>query len=266
MRQTGLSLPGVSRVTVITGGNAGIGAATARVLVSQGHRVVLAARSASRLADVAASLGAAAMPVVADVTRRADVNRVRDEALSAFGRVDVWVNNAGRGITCPVLELTDDDFTDIIDTNVRSVVYGMQAIVPYFEAQGAGHLINVSSFLARVPLAPLRSVYSAAKAAVNSLSASLAMDLRARCPGVHVSVIMPGIVDTGFAQNARGSVASAVAAPSRTPMRPQSADEVAHAIARLVAVPVPEAYTNPASPEIARQYFEDIGAFTPLQS
>ena len=120
-------------VTVITGGSAGIGAATAALLVSRGHRVVMAARDEARLREAAAPLGEAARAVVADVTRRADVERLRDEAIAAFGHVDVWINNAGRGITRPVLELTDEDVTDIIDTNLRSVLYGMQAIVPHFK-------------------------------------------------------------------------------------------------------------------------------------
>ena len=108
----------MSDVTVITGGSAGIGAATAVRLVSEGHRVVIAARDSARLAAVAESLGAAAHAVVADVTRRADVDRIRDEALHAFGSIDTWINNAGRGISRPVLALTDEDVTDIIDVNI----------------------------------------------------------------------------------------------------------------------------------------------------
>src|SRR5688572_22171352 len=164
-------------VVVITGASAGIGAALARELVSRGARVVLSARTPETLRAVAASLGDAAHAIPADVTRRADVERIRDEAVTAFGRIDVWVNNAGRGISRPVLELTDDDVDEMITVNVKSALYGMQAVVPYFMAQGRGHLINVSSFLGRVPLASPRSAYSAAKAALNSLTTNLRMDL-----------------------------------------------------------------------------------------
>src|SRR5262245_18855879 len=97
------------RVTVITGGSAGIGAAMARELSRRGHRLVLTARSPEKLQEVAASLNGPSHIVVADVTQRPDVERIRDEALQAFGEVDVWINNAGRGITRPILELTDAD-------------------------------------------------------------------------------------------------------------------------------------------------------------
>ena len=83
-------------------------------------------------------MGSEAVPIVADVTRRADVERLKDTALQTFGRVDVWINNAGRGITRPVLELTDDDVDQIMAVNLKSALYGMQVIVPYFQQQGKG--------------------------------------------------------------------------------------------------------------------------------
>ncbi len=184
--------------------------------------------------------------------------------MTTFGQIDVWMNNAGRGITRPALDLTDDDVTEMLDTNVRSVLYGMQAVAPYFVARGSGHIVNISSFLARVPLAPFRSAYSAAKAAVNSLTANVRMDLRVAAPGVHVSLVMPGIVTTEFARNARGSAGATVSLPPGGTMRPQSADEVADAIVRVIDHPVAEVYTNPASPDIARRYYDELGAFAPL--
>jgi NAD(P)-dependent dehydrogenase (short-subunit alcohol dehydrogenase family) len=254
------------KVTVITGASAGIGAATATLLAARGDQVALAGRDHARLGEVAAACGGSALAVIGDVTSRADVERLRDQTLAAFGRIDVWINNAGRGITRSVLELTDDDVTDMIDTNLRSVLYGMQAVVPHFIEQGAGHVINVSSFLARVPLAPWRSAYSASKAAMNSLTTSLRMDLEAAYPGIHLTVVMPGVVTTGFARSARGSNGMPSTPPPGGPMRPQSADEVAAVIARVIDHPVAEVYTNPASPEVARRYFDQLGAFSPLQS
>ncbi|HTW90202.1 MAG TPA: SDR family oxidoreductase [bacterium] len=173
-----------SKVVVITGASAGIGAATAKLLAARGDRLMLAARRQTELAQVAAQCGAGARFTVTDVTRRADVEHLRDEALREFGHVDVWINNAGRGISRPVLDLTDEDFDQIMAVNVKSALYGMQAIVPHFKERGAGHLINVSSALGRIPFVSVRSVYSAAKAALNSLTANLRMELRTAYPNI----------------------------------------------------------------------------------
>ena len=255
-----------SGVVVITGASGGIGAALARKLASEGTRLVLAARRAPELkqmADEAIKLGAeGALAVTADVTRRDQVFGLRDTALAEFGRIDVWVNNAGRGITRSVLDLSDEDVDEMVAVNVKSAIYGMQAAVPYFIERGEGHLINVSSFLGRVPIASFRSVYSAAKAALNSLTANLRMDLRAH-PGVHVSLIMPGVVTTDFARNVRGETRPPMnaSAPGAGPMNAQTADEVADRIADVIRNPVAELYTNPASAEIARRYYADVAAF-----
>src|SRR5204863_2276554 len=131
--------------------------AIARRQGREGDNVVLAARRADSLNAVAREISSSTLTVVADVTRRADVERLREEALRAFGAVDVWINNAGRGITRSVLDLTDADVDEMMAVNVKSALYGMQAIVPYFVERGRGHLINISSFLARVPIAAHRS-------------------------------------------------------------------------------------------------------------
>ncbi len=254
-----------SKVVVITGASGGIGAALARLLGSQGHRIVLAARRDDALRDVARAIGDNTLPVVTDVTDRASVEKLRDRAIAQFGHVDAWVNNAGRGITKPALQLTDADFDDMMTVNVKSVLYGMQAIVPHFIEREAGHVINVSSFLGRVPLASIRSAYNAAKAAVNALTANVRADLAAAHPRIHVSLVMPGLVATDFARNASGG--AAVAPPPAPPRSApgaaaaQTADEVATVIAGVIANPVAEVFTNPASAAIARRYFEDVAAF-----
>ncbi len=244
---------------VITGASAGIGAAIARRLGLEGNRVALAARRAEQLAEVAAECGSDAITVVADVTRRADVECLRDKAIRAFGAVDVWINNAGRGISRPVLELTDADVDEMMLVNVKSALYGMQAIVPYFIERGHGHVINISSFLGRVPIAAHRSAYNAAKAALNALTANLRADVASK--GVEVSLVMPGLVSTDFARNVIGTP-SAIP-PSWTPgttMKPQTPEEVAEAVASVIANPRAEIYTNLASAGMARRYFEDLGA------
>jgi short-subunit dehydrogenase len=255
----------MSKVVVITGASGGIGAELARQLGAQGHRLVLAARREKELAEAARQCGSDAVAVVADVRRRADVERVRTQAIAAFGRIDVWVNNAGRGIGRRVLDLTDEDVDEMFAVNTKSALYGMQAAVPHFMERGEGHLINVSSFLGRVPIATVRSAYSAAKAALNSLTANLRMDLRQEYPGIHVSLVLPGIVTTEFARNALGGAPSGPpASPPPGVAQPQTVEEVAAVIVKLIERPVPEVYTNPAQAEIARRYYQDVAAFENL--
>jgi len=136
------------------------------------------------------------------VTSRADVEKLRDTAIDRFGAIDVWVNNAGRGISRLVAEVTGEELDQMMTVNVKSALYGIQAVLPHFQARGAGQIVNVSSFLSRVPMASIRAAYSASKAALNSLTANLRMDLAATHPGIHVTLVMPGLVSTEFARNA----------------------------------------------------------------
>jgi len=176
-----------SKVIVITGASSGIGAALAEKLARNRHRLALAARRKKELSEVAARCGAGHLTVVTDVTKMEDMQRLRDDALERFERIDVWVNNAGRGIGRKVLEVTDDEFDEIINVNLRSVLYGMQVIVPYFQQQGKGHLVNLSSYLSIVPQVSYRSIYSAAKSAVNSLT-----DISGGVPACHaIRLLIP---------------------------------------------------------------------------
>jgi NAD(P)-dependent dehydrogenase (short-subunit alcohol dehydrogenase family) len=245
------------RVIVITGASGGIGAALARLAGSQGARVALAARRAGELDAVAAQSGPEALPVVADVTRRADVQRILGAALARFGHVDVWVNNAGRGITRPVSALSDEDFDEMMLVNVKSALYGMQAVLPHFQGRGRGHIINVSSMLGRVPFASQRSAYNAAKHALNALTASLRMELRGHWPEIHVSTVSPGVVATEFGVHALGG-----GFDSRQMPNAQPAEEVAQVIASVIMHPQADVYTRPGMRDWVVSYFaaEDMGA------
>src|SRR3954470_14167615 len=240
---------------VITGASGGIGAALAMQLGGQGHRVALAARREAELRAVASRSGSGAIVVPTDVTRRGDVERLRDRAIAELGHVDVWVNNAGRGITKPVLELTDDELDQMMTINVKSALYGMQAIAPHFIARRQGQIVNVSSFLSRVPFATFRSGYNAAKAALNALTANARVDLARQHPGVLVTLVMPGLVRTDFQRNAVGG------SPPIPVTEAQSVQDAAAAIVEAIAHPVAEIYTNPSHAAVVQKYFQDVGAF-----
>jgi NADP-dependent 3-hydroxy acid dehydrogenase YdfG len=246
---------GDAKHIVVTGASGGIGATLAVQLGAAGHRVALAARRERELEEVAARAGNGAIAVRTDVTRRDEVERLRDRAIEAFGHVDVWVNNAGRGINRPVLELTDDDLDLMMTVNVKSALYGMQAITPHFIARGRGHIVNLSSFLSRVPFATFRSGYNAAKAALNALTANARVDLARAHPGIHVTLVMPGLVRTEFQQNALGG------SPPMPAIDAQPVEDAVAAIVDAIAHPVAEIYTNPRQAAVVQSYFKDVGAF-----
>ena len=251
-----------NKTTIITGASSGIGEGIARRLGAAGHRLVLAARRPAeleRVAGAAARAGATGVLVVpTDVTRRADVEALSDRAIAEFGEYDVWINNAGRGITRSVLDLSDDDFDQIMAVNVKSALYGMQVAARHFLGRGSGQIINVSSFLGRVPLALHRSAYNAAKAALNSLTANLRTELANRSPGIRVTLVMPGMVNTDFARNALN-------APPGTGgysgPHVQTIEHVAEMVFEAIERPVAELYTNPASHAMAQKYLEDPTIF-----
>ena len=243
-------------VVVITGASSGIGAALAERAARAGGRPVLAARREAELNEVAKRCGPDALAVVADVTRRADVQRILDQTLARWGRVDVWVNNAGRGITRLVSQIDDDEFDDMMRVNVKSALYGMQVVLPHFRERHRGHIINVSSVLSRMPNAPMRSAYSAAKHALNALTANLRMELRDE-PDIHVSTVLPGVVATEFGIHALGG-----GVDSRTLPGAQPVEEVADVILDVIRAPRADVYTRPEYRQRVVDYFaaDDMAA------
>jgi NAD(P)-dependent dehydrogenase (short-subunit alcohol dehydrogenase family) len=246
------------RVVVITGASSGVGAVLARRVAVLGGRPVLAARRTAELNEVAAACGPESLAVPADVTVRSEVERVRDLALERFGAIDAWINNAGRGITRPVSALTDEDVDEMVRVNLKSALYGMQAVLPHFQSRGRGHIVNVSSMLSRIPYASFRSAYTASKAALNMLTANLRMELRATHPGIHVTTVLPGVVATEFGLRALGG-----GPDSRALANSQPAEEVAEVIVGVLRAPRAEVYTRPGMREQAAAYYaaEDLGEF-----
>jgi NADP-dependent 3-hydroxy acid dehydrogenase YdfG len=249
-----------SRVVVITGASSGIGASLARNLAAKGYRVVLAARREALLKEVASEAGGETLTVTTDVTKRRDVEHLRDSALEKFGQIDVWINNAGWATGKSVMELQDEDIQAMVDVVIKASIYGMQAIVPYFQQRGEGHIVNVSSVTGRVPFSSFRSMYGAAKSGLNMLTANLRTDLAEKYPGIHVSLVLPGMVDTDFHRIAKTPFPVKAGERMRNVVV-LSAQEVADAIAGLLEHPVPELYVPAEAAETVKQYYQDVGAF-----
>ena len=243
-----------NRVVVITGASSGIGAALAQLLGKQGTSVVLVARRKAELEAVAAQCGANALVAVADVGVRPDVKRVVAQTLEHFGRIDVWVNNAGKGITRPPSQLTDEDIDEMMRVNVKSVLYGMQEVLSHFKERGEGQVINISSMLGRIPFAIPRSAYVGAKHFMNALTAMMRAEVHETHPNIQVSLVSPGVVHTDF-----GNVAMHGGPDSRSFPDGQSAEEVADVIAGVIESRRPDVYTRPGARERVLGYYGTVG-------
>ncbi len=241
------------QVVVITGASGGLGAATAEELARRGAAVVLAARRSGPLGDVAARCGDDALAVVADVTDRAAVQRVFDEAIARFGRVDLWINNAGRGQIRSVLEITDDDVDTMMRDNLKSVLHGMQVVAPHLKARGKGAIVNVSSLVARMQVPRPVAAYAAAKAAMSSMSEALRAELAQTHPEVRVVVVYPGVVATDFGQNALG-----VKADSRKVPGAQPVEDAAHVVCEAARSARGDVYTLPNGLAMVREYMDKL--------
>jgi NAD(P)-dependent dehydrogenase (short-subunit alcohol dehydrogenase family) len=241
------------QVVVITGASTGIGAVLAGELARRGAKLVLLARRREPLEAVARATGGE--PVVADVTRREDVQRALGVALTRFGRVDAWVNNAGRGITRPFEALTDEDVDAMMRDNLKSALYGMQAVLPHFKQRGTGLIVNVASMLSRVPYITVRAAYSASKAALASLTETLRLELAKDYPGIRVVLVLPGVVATEFGLNALGGGPDSRALPGAQP-----AEEVARVIADGMRTSRGDIYTRPDGLERVLEHLRGLAA------
>ncbi|HEX6748262.1 MAG TPA: SDR family oxidoreductase [Longimicrobium sp.] len=184
------------KVIVITGASSGLGEAAARLLSAEGAAVVLGARRGDRiraLADELNATGGRALAIETDVTDRAQVQRLVDAAVEAYGRVDVVVNNAGLMPQSLLERLKVDEWDRMIDVNIKGVLYGIAAALPHMQRQKGGHIVNVSS-VAGHKVGPGSAVYAATKHAVRALSEGLRQEVKPH--NIRTTVISPGAVAT----------------------------------------------------------------------
>lgn len=223
------------RIVAVTGASSGIGEAIALHLAAQGAKIVLGARNEERLAATASRIAAAGGEVAyagIDVTKRADLVRLVALARERFGRLDVLVSNAGAMPVGPLDDLAVDDWDQMVDVNIKGLLYGIAAALPVFRDQGTGHFVNIASTAAR-KTTPNQTVYSATKAAVLAISDGLRQELAGQ---LRVTVVSPGFTDTPFIDHLRNAEVKAQleAAARKFAMSP---DAVARAIGYAIDQP-----------------------------
>lgn len=182
------------KVAVITGGNSGIGLSTAQTYVDQGANVVIFGRNQATVDQAIETLGQQAIGVVGDVTSIDDLKRLAEVTQQRFGSVDIVFANAGVGVFAPIDQVTEVDFNNQFDINVKGVYFTVQALLPLINEGGSVILTGSAVHEKGVPTG---SLYFATKAAVRSLSRTLAAELAPK--GIRVNTLSPGIVRTHFA-------------------------------------------------------------------
>jgi NAD(P)-dependent dehydrogenase (short-subunit alcohol dehydrogenase family) len=190
------------KVTIITGASTGIGRATARLFAEHGAIVVLAARSADKLEELARELqgqGREALAVPTDVTQEDAVRHLVARTIQTYGRVDILINNAGLGAAGPIADYPADAYRKLMELNLFGPFYGMQAVVPHMRAHGGGLIINVSSSATK-QVYPLVAAYTSTKHALNTLSAYERTELAP--DNIRVITMYPDLTASDFSSNA----------------------------------------------------------------
>ncbi|MDP0501130.1 MAG: SDR family oxidoreductase [Verrucomicrobiota bacterium JB022] len=239
------------KTVVITGASSGIGEAIARRLAKAGANVVLGARRQDRLDALVKELEAAGGKAIAratDVTKADDLEALVQAAIDTYGRIDVLVNNAGLMPLSPLEEKRLDEWNQMVDVNIKGVLYGIAAALPHMKAQQSGHIINVSSVAGHVVF-PSSAVYCGTKFAVRAITEGLRQEAK---PYLRTTIISPGAVESelldGVKHGATKEALSGIAA-LRIP-----ADSIARAVAYAIdedpAVDVNEVLVRPTAQQL----------------
>ena len=237
------------KVIVITGASSGIGEVTALLLAERGAKVVLGARRSDRLEALAAriaKMGCEVSYAQTDVRRRSDLSDLVKLACERYGKLDVLVNNAGVMPISPLDDLHVEEWEEMIDVNLKGVLYGIAAALPVFRKQDFGHFVNIASTAAYLIL-PSMSVYAGTKVAVRAISEGLRQEA---CDKLRVTIISPGITRTNFAETMTNPVVKAQLEEIRdkTAMQPEAiARAIAFAIEQPADVDVSEIVVRPTA-------------------
>lgn len=235
------------KVILITGASSGIGETTARVLAAAGATVFLGARRTDRLEQLTAEIeqaGGTAHYRRLDVTSREDTQAFADAALDLCGRIDVTINNAGVMPLSAVSALKVDEWDRMVDVNIKGVLYGIAAVLPTMNRQGAGQIINVSS-IGGLAVFPSAAVYCATKYAVRAISDGL----RQENDKLRVTCVYPGVVESELADTITDPDAAAAMVTFRqVALKPEAiANAIAHVIAQPADVDTSEIVVRPTA-------------------
>jgi short-subunit dehydrogenase len=201
------------KVVVVTGASMGIGEAIAEVFADEGARVVLLSRDAGRSEAARSRIGHTdrTLAMACDVRNREEIDRALALTLHNFGRVDVWVNNAGVGIRDSVADMQAGSVRELFETNFFGAIACMQAVAPAMREKGGGAIINISSVAGHIPV-PFMAIYSGSKFAMNAIGKAARLELKR--DRINVLTVCPGYVRTDFGAH--------VVADRKGNVRPQS--------------------------------------------
>jgi len=188
------------KVVVVTGASMGIGEAIATIFAHHGASVVLLSRDASRAEAARRRIGHTerTLALACDVRNRQEIDRVISAVLERFGRIDVWVNNAGVGIRDAVADMDMTACRELLETNFFGAVSCLQAVVPAMKAGGGATIINISSVAGHIPV-PFMSPYCASKFALNAIGKGARLELKR--DNINVLTVCPGYIQTDFGKH-----------------------------------------------------------------
>ncbi len=218
------------QVVVVTGASSGIGYATAFAIAKAGAKVAVGARRVDKLEQLKKDIekiGGECITVQCDVTKHSDCENLINAAIKKWNKIDILVNNAGLMPLSFVKNLKIDEWDQMIDVNIKGVMYCTAAAIPHMLAQKSGHIVNISSIAGRVVF-PAGSVYCATKFAVWAFSEGLRQELSVR-NNIRVTTIEPGIVDTELTNTITDKSLEAFVNHSKT-IQSLKAEDIANSI------------------------------------
>ncbi|MCH2605730.1 MAG: SDR family oxidoreductase [Nitrospinales bacterium] len=181
------------KTAIITGGGTGIGLATARAFCQEGAKVILFGRRKEKLEKAVEKLGGSAIIVQGDMTNNNDLDKLINETLHNFKKIDILVNNAGLFNGSPLHEISDSQWDEIMDINIRSVFQLTRRVLPVMLSQKYGSIIHISSILGLIAV-PQVAAYNVSKGALNQFSRSIAVEYGSS--GIRSNSICPGLIAT----------------------------------------------------------------------